>query len=91
VTLPWKETSLVTARKNFIDDYLSQQYSVTELCQRYGISRKTGYKWIDRFMAGCELVDRSSRPHHSPRAVATSIEDGCGSIATTPTGAISIT
>ena len=32
-------------------------------------------KWIDRFMAGCELVDRSRRPHTSPRAVAVALED----------------
>lgn len=73
--MPWKETSPVTERKHFIDDYLSGEYSVSELCRRYRISRKTGYKWIDRFMGGCELEDRSSRPHHSPRAVATRLED----------------
>ena len=51
------------------------RYTVSELCRTYGISRKTGYKWIDRFMARCELADRSSRPHRSPRAVAEWIED----------------
>lgn len=35
---------------------------------------EVGYKWIDRYMAGCELVDRSSKPHHSPRAVAAWLE-----------------
>ena len=73
--MPWKETSSVSERKRFIDDYLSGQYTVTELCIRYEISRKTGYKWIGRFMEGCELGDRSSRPHRSPRAVAAWIED----------------
>lgn len=74
-TLPWLETSPVTQRKKFIDDYLTREYSVTELCRRYGISRKTGYKWLARFMEGCELGDRTSRPHHSPRAVAEWLED----------------
>lgn len=60
----------MTEREHFINDYLTGNYSVSELCRRYRISRKTGYKWIDRYMAGCELDDRSSRPHHSPRAVA---------------------
>jgi transposase InsO family protein len=43
---------------------------MTELCDQYGISRKTGYKWVDRYdTAGrAGLGDRSRRPHHSPRA-----------------------
>ena len=55
--------------ERFIEEYLSGDYTVVELCERHGISRKTGYKWISRFMAGCELGDRSSRPHRSPKAV----------------------
>ncbi|HLC40539.1 MAG TPA: helix-turn-helix domain-containing protein, partial [Methylomirabilota bacterium] len=40
-------------------------YTVTELCERYAISRKTGYKWLDRFdEAGRPgLRDRSRAPH----------------------------
>jgi len=73
-TLPWKETSPVTERKRFIDEYLTGEFTVTELCRRYGISRKTGHKWIRRFMDHCELGDRSSRPHRSPRAVPAWVE-----------------
>ena len=62
-------------RKQFIDDHVLGEYTVSELCRRYGISRKTGYKWINRFMARCEPGDRSSRPHHSPKAVAEWLED----------------
>jgi putative transposase len=62
-------------RQQFIDEYLQQQSSLAELCRKYGISRKTGYKWVDRFMSGCELVDRSRRPHRSPKAVAAWLED----------------
>jgi len=65
----------MSERKKFIDDYLSGEYSVSELCRRYGISRKTGYKWIQRYLEGCELEDRSSRPHRSPKAVPGWIED----------------
>jgi transposase-like protein len=54
-------------RKQFIDEYLQEQSSLAELCRKFGISRKTGYKWVERFMSGCELDDRSRRPHHSPR------------------------
>jgi len=62
-------------RQQFIDEYLQQQSSLAELCRRYGISRKTGYKWVDRFMSGCELGDRSRRPRRSPKAVAAWLED----------------
>jgi transposase InsO family protein len=46
--------------------------SMTELCEAYGISRKTGYKWVERFFAGGlpALADRSRAPHHRPHAVA---------------------
>jgi putative transposase len=73
--LPWKASSLVQQRQRFIDEYMSQEESVAELARRFEISRKTAYKWIDRFLAGCELTDRSRRPHSSPRAVRTEIED----------------
>lgn len=73
--MSWKETSPVTEREHFIDDYLTGDYSMSELCRRYRVSRKTGYKWVNRFMAGSELVDRSSRPHLSPRAVPRAVED----------------
>ncbi len=62
-------------RKEFIDAYLAKDASLSALCRRFGISRKTGYKWIERFLSGGELADRSRRPQHSPRAVATAIED----------------
>ena len=43
---------------------------MTELCDQYGVSRKTGYKWVARYEADgrAGLNDRSRRPHHSPRA-----------------------
>jgi putative transposase len=74
-TLPWKDTSPVTERKKFIEDYLTGEFTVTELCRKYGISRKTGHKWIRRFLDHCELTDRSSRPHRSPKAVPSWVED----------------
>jgi transposase InsO family protein len=54
----------------FIRDYVRGAFAVTELCARYGVSRKTAYKRIERFeregQAG--LTDRSRRPHRSPGA-----------------------
>jgi putative transposase len=53
----------------FIADYLRGTRSITELCIEYRISRKTGYKWIDRYIRrGPQgLEEQSRRPRHSPR------------------------
>jgi len=70
--MPWSETSPMDQRTQFIADYLRQSLTVTELCDLYGVSRKTGYKWIERYLragpAGLEA--RSRRPHGSPNATA---------------------
>jgi transposase InsO family protein len=49
-------------------DFLRQTLSVTELCQLYGVSRKTAYKWIDRYLrlGPVGLEERSRKPRHSP-------------------------
>ena len=73
--MPWKATSPVHQRQQFIDEYMKQESSVAELARQFGISRKTAYKWIDRFLSGCELTDRSRRPHSSPSAVRDELVD----------------
>lgn len=62
-------------RRQFIDEYMRREHSVAELCRRFGVSRKTGYKWVRRYLEGCELEDRSRRPRHSPTAVSAFVED----------------
>lgn len=66
--MPWKEVGLVSIRKEFVLESYSDQWSFGELCSRYGISTKTGYKWVERFESGgpAALVDRSRRPRHNP-------------------------
>lgn len=56
----------MTLRKEFVALALGQGVSVTELARRFGISRKTAYKWLHREAAGESLTDRSRRPHGSP-------------------------
>jgi transposase-like protein len=75
VTLPWQESSTVSERERFIDLYLRGDHTVVELCRRFRVSRKTAYKWLRRFFDGCELVDRSRRPHSNPHAVAAWLEE----------------
>ena len=66
--MPWLETSLMDQRMQFIVDYQRGLQSVTELADRFAISRKTAYKWLDRHEAdgAAGLADRSRRPHACP-------------------------
>lgn len=46
----------------------ARKHSVTETAIRYHVSRKTVYKWLKRYDGTTDsLMDRSHRPHHSPR------------------------
>jgi transposase InsO family protein len=69
--MPWNEVSPMQQRVQFISDYLRDVFSITELCERYGVSRKTGYKWIERYLQQGPggLERRSSRPHYSPKSL----------------------
>jgi putative transposase len=68
--MPWRETSPMEQRLEFVQEYESGLFTMTELAAEYGISRKTGYKWLERYeTAGAlGLDDRSRRPHSSPHA-----------------------
>lgn len=63
--MPWRETSPMDQRLRFIADYEKRLFSVSELCARFGVSRKTGYKWIERYQVEgpAGLLDRSRKPH----------------------------
>jgi len=56
----------VSIRQNFVLRVLSGGTPVAELCREFGVSRKTGYKWIKRFKEKgvTGRVDRSRRPMH---------------------------
>jgi transposase-like protein len=66
--MPWKESRIVNERLKFVADVLKGERSMTELCRTYGIARKTGYKWVERYhVAGpASLEDLTHRPHRSP-------------------------
>lgn len=68
--MPWKACGAMDERMRFIVDWERLDLSFLELCERYGISRQTGYKWVDRFgeHGAAGLKDRSRRPLHSPQA-----------------------
>ncbi len=62
------ETSIREERVRFVTDFATGHWSMSELCERYGITRPTGYKWVARHRAGGAraLDDRSRAPQHSP-------------------------
>jgi putative transposase len=70
------ETHTLDQRRRFLHDLASAQWSLTELCARFGISRPTGYKWRDRHRAGgaAALHDRSHAPHHCPQRTPAHLE-----------------
>src|SRR5262245_21569083 len=73
--MPWREGSPMDQRTQFIADFLRDARSITELYGLYGVSRKTGYKWIDRYLRQGPpgLAEQSRRPRRSPNQ--TSDED----------------
>lgn len=69
--MPWLETAPVDERNRFIDDALSDRFTMAALCARYGVSRRVGYKWLARFEEEGRqgLRDRSRAPHHCPHRI----------------------
>lgn len=68
--MPWSQTSPMDQKTFFIADCRRGIFTVAELCRRYSISRKTAYKWIERYAAEghAGLIDRSRRPLSCPHA-----------------------
>jgi putative transposase len=69
--MTWQRVSLVVRRLQFVKMALKSQQSLSSLCARFGISRKSGYKWLGRFEGqGIRgLQDQRRRPHRSPRQI----------------------
>jgi len=61
----------------FIMDVLDDTYCMTELCSYYGISCKTGYKWLDRYRKGGveALCNRSRAPHNHPHEISCHVKE----------------
>jgi transposase InsO family protein len=74
--MPWKEISVVNLRKEFIG-LAKAGGNMSRLCENFGISRKTGYKWLQRFDISGELglENLSHRPMKSPGRINAAIEE----------------
>ena len=71
--MPWKEKTVMEQRKEFIEQ-AAECSNFSELCREYGISRKTGYKWLRRFRETASLEDQSRKPKHPYRKTAPAVE-----------------
>jgi putative transposase len=73
--MPWKETCPMKERLKFVGYYLDGELSMAALCREFGISRKTGYKLIRRFVEDPKdgLKNRSRAPDRHPNAVSDEI------------------
>lgn len=74
--MPWSATSVVDQREEFVRLATARGANKSELCRRFGISRDKGYKWLKRHTQGGRgaLVDRSRRPHTSPKRTSSKTE-----------------
>jgi putative transposase len=65
--MPWTQTDAVLERQKFVKVVLSGRWTMTETCQRFGISRQTGYEVMarhaERGMAGLSDASRAPRTH----------------------------
>ena len=69
--MAWKEVSMEEQRLEFIEEVLRGGKPFDKICAEYGISRKTGYKWYDRFLEKGKdgLKDLSRAPHCHPNEI----------------------
>ncbi len=66
--MPWRKQSVIDERLRFVEDVHRPGWSVAELCRRYEVRRKTGYKWLAAYArdGAAGLADGSHRPHTCP-------------------------
>ena len=75
--MPWTETSPMDKRLRFIHDHRDGYYEMTERCERYGVSRKTGNKRVARSEEDGKrgLTDRSRAPHSWPHKLPVAVAE----------------
>ena len=75
--MPWKETDIMQERIRFVALALKPSRSFSDLCDAFGVSRTTGYRWLNRYYEHSSftaLTDRSRAPHHHPNQTSAAIE-----------------
>ena len=72
--MSWETKTVMEQREQFIRAATEGNDTISSLCRYYGISRKTGYKWLSRATEGLPLCDQSRRPHQQPSKTAEDVE-----------------
>ena len=74
--MPWNAHTTMSLRRELVLLASQPDTNVAELARRFGVSRKTAYKWIDRYREGGDdaLVDRPRTPHRSPSRTPPKVE-----------------
>lgn len=74
--MPWQQVSAMSSRREFVELASAEGANRRALCERFGISRPTGYKWLARYRAVglAGLVEQSRRPHACPTRTAPAVE-----------------
>lgn len=73
--MPWKVINQMDLKIQFVADLNKERFSITDLSQKYGISRPTVYKWLERYkQLGIEGLKEQSRspkssPHRTPKKI----------------------
>ncbi|NIS81026.1 MAG: helix-turn-helix domain-containing protein [Anaerolineales bacterium] len=67
--MPWEGVTVSEQKQRFIEDYLLNYYTITELARRFSISRKTAHKWINRYLEQGMAGRLSSRPLGRAKAI----------------------
>lgn len=73
--MPWEERNAMSEREKFVVEVLQAEESMCALCRRYGITRKTGYKWLERARGGEGLEDQSRAPQKVRNRTAPEMEE----------------
>src|ERR1700677_4974940 len=84
--MPWKESRIVDQRLQFLSSYQQKEMSLSDLCREFGVSRPTGYRWINRYKeVGPEgLLDRSRKPHGCSHATSEAAENAILALRSAP-------
>lgn len=75
--MPWKQVTPMSQKKEFVHLARAEGANLTRLCERFDISRKTGYKWLARYELEGEsgLAERSRQPRRSPGMTPPAVEE----------------
>ena len=72
--MPWESRTVEKQRKDFIEA-AEKTANFSSLCREFGITRKTGYKWLVRSQENGDLTDQSRRPHTNPNRTPPEVEE----------------